>query len=290
MEWTKKQIIMAILFTLVMAISVWVMYYVLTDETFLFGIIRDYFILPLLELGFWAVFVFLLLMIIQSLIAPIPSELVLLSGAVIFGFWGGVVVGLIGSMLSAWITFYLSNKGGRSILEATGEKMGIINKTIMIIDEWIDNWGIWAIIVGRAVPVIMFDPVSYAAGLSNIKPKQYYIATFIGSIPRAIFFAVLGVQLIGDKPASELANLSPEQFEAVGGQFNTIFFVIFAVLVLMLVLANVMAFIKDKKTESAEGSVRESVDVTGEGSIDESVEGSVEESVKESVNTENKSD
>ena len=48
---------------------------------------------------------------------------------------------------------------------------------IAIMDEWIESWGIWAIIVGRAVPLIMFDPVSYAAGLSNIKSKQYYLAS-----------------------------------------------------------------------------------------------------------------
>jgi uncharacterized membrane protein YdjX (TVP38/TMEM64 family) len=198
-------------------------------------------------MGFWAVFVFLGLMVMQSLIAPIPSELVLLSGAMIFGFWGGTFLGLIGSMLSASITYYISNKGGRTILDATGEKMGIVNKTILIMDEWIESWGIWAIIVGRAVPFIMFDPISYAAGLSKIKAKPYYIATFIGSIPRGFFFSYLGVQLLGGRPASEIANLTQAEFETIGGQFNTIFLVIFGVLVAMLVIANIVSYIRDKK-------------------------------------------
>lgn len=254
-EWTKKKVIMAIIFTIIVIVSVWVFILTIVNEIFLFTIIRDYFILPLLEIGFWAVFVFLILMVVQSLIAPIPSELILISGSLVFGFWWGSVLGVIGSMLSAAITYYVSNKGGRAILEATGEKLSIADKMIGLMDEWIDSWGIWAIIVGRAVPLIMFDPVSYAAGLSNIKAKQYYIATLIGSIPRAIFFAFLGYQVFGDnRDPDDIRNMSSDRLEEVSGQFNTIFYIIFGVLVLMLVLANLVVFIREKKkkTESSE--------------------------------------
>ncbi|WP_371801813.1 TVP38/TMEM64 family protein [Candidatus Lokiarchaeum ossiferum] len=247
-EWTKKKVIMAIIFIIIVIISVGVFILTLMDETFLFTIIRDYFIVPLLEIGFWAVFVFLFLMVIQSLIAPIPSELILLSGSLIFGFWWGTVLGVIGSMFSAAITYYVSNKGGRAILEATGDKLSIADKMIGLMDEWIESWGIWAIIVGRAVPLIMFDPVSYAAGLSNIKAKQYYIATLIGSIPRAFFFAFLGNQVFGDnRDPDYIQNLPPGRLEEVSGQFNTIFYIIFGVLVLMLALANLLVYIREKK-------------------------------------------
>jgi len=100
-QWSKKNIFMSLTFTLIVIISIYVFVLTIIDKTFLFENIRDYFILPLLDIGFWAVFVFLFLMVLQSLIAPIPSELVLLSGAMIFGFWGGVILGVIGSMLSA---------------------------------------------------------------------------------------------------------------------------------------------------------------------------------------------
>ena len=249
-EWTKDKIIMAIIFVIIVIVSVGVLILTIVDETFLFIVIRDWFILPLMQIGFWAIFVFLILMVVQSLIAPIPSELILLSGALIFGFFWGVFLGVIGSMLSAAITFYVSNKGGRAILEATGEKLSFANKMIMIMDEWIESWGIWAIIVGRAVPLIMFDPVSYAAGLSNIKAKQYYIATLIGSIPRAIFFGYLGYQVLGDMSVEEIRNMPPERLEEVSGQFNTIFYIIFGVLVLMLLSANVLSYVREKKKAS----------------------------------------
>jgi uncharacterized membrane protein YdjX (TVP38/TMEM64 family) len=93
----------------------------------------------------------------------------------------------------------------------------------------------------------MFDPISYASGISNIKWKQYSIATFIGSIPRAIFYSILGVQMINGQPVEKLEFLTQEEIDAVSGQFNTIFYVIFIVLVLMLVIANVISYFHEKK-------------------------------------------
>lgn len=241
MEWTKKKIIMATIFILILLISVGIVILIIIDESFLFETIRNFFIIPLLDLGFWAVFVFLALMIIQSLFAPIPSELILLSGGMIFGLWWGSLIGVIGSMLSAWITFYVSNRGGRSLLDAAGEKMSFVQKFTLVMDHWIEKWGLWAIIVGRAVPVIMFDPVSYAAGISNVKWKQYSIATFIGSIPRALFYAWMGILTLDGRPSEAIRDMSAAEIESASGQFNTIFYIIFGVLVLTLVIANVVA-------------------------------------------------
>ena len=252
-HWSKKKIFMAIVFTLIVIISIVVLVLTILDKTFLFTNIRKYFILPLLELGVWAVFIFLILMVLQSLIAPIPSELILLSGAMIFGFLGGIILGIIGSMLSAAITYYVSNKGGRAILEATGEKISLANRMVSIMDEWIESWGFWAIVIGRAVPIIMFDPVSYAAGISNIKPKQYYIATLIGSIPRAIFYAYLGFYMLLDgRDPHVIVDIPQDDFETLSEKFNTIFFVIFGVLVLMLVFANILSYVREKRKENNE--------------------------------------
>lgn len=251
-EWTPKKIVIVILFTLIIIISVAVLVWTFINKTFLFTLIRDYFILPLLDIGWWAYLVFLVLMIIQSLIAPIPSELVLLSAGMIFGLWPGMAIGVVGSVISGVVTYFLAVKGGRPIIESAGEYVSLADKFIIVVDIWIERWGIWAIIVGRAVPLIMFDPVSYAAGLSNIKWKPYTLATFIGSIPRAIFFAILGSSMIepGVTDIAEfIRNLSQEEFEQVAGQFNLIFYIIFGVLVLMLVIASILSNRIAKKKE-----------------------------------------
>lgn len=251
--WTKDRIVLAIIFVIIMLISVALLVVIIVEETFLFTIVRDWFIAPILKIHIvWRIVMFLAVMVLQSLFAPIPSELILLSGGMLFGYYWGSLIGVIGSMFSAAITFYLAKRGGRSIVDAAGKKSGIIDRTIYIFDVWIKRWGIWAIIVGRAVPVIMFDPVSYAAGIANVKDKQYFLATFIGSIPRAIFYSILGVQLLGNNPIEHLLELTQEEVEATAGQFNTIFFIIFGVLVLMFVLSNVIYYVNQHKKKQTE--------------------------------------
>ncbi|MBD3190916.1 MAG: hypothetical protein GF308_09745 [Candidatus Heimdallarchaeota archaeon] len=259
-SWSKDRIILAVIFVVIMGISIALLFLIIRDKTFLFNIVRDYFIAPTLSLSIvLRVLLFLGLMILQSLFAPIPSEIILLSGGMIFGLGWGTVIGIVGSMFSAAITYYLSKRGGRSIIDATSQKVKIIDRTIYIFDEWIRQWGLWAIILGRAIPMIMFDPISYAAGLVKIKDKHYFLATFIGTIPRAIFYAFLGVRLIGNQPPEYILQLTQEEVESMANQFNLIFFIIFGILVAMFALSNILYYLrerkkKEQKIESASSS------------------------------------
>ena len=232
--WTKKRIIFVALFVLLVLISVAVLIMMIIDKDFLYNMVNDYFVTPLGTMCYWSIFLFLVIIIFKSLIVPIPSELILLSGGILYGFWIGTTVGVIGSVLSGVITFYISNKGGRPILEVTGDHIGFADKFLLAMDLWIEKWGIWAIIAGRAVPIVMFDPISYAAGISDIEWKPYTLATFVGSIPRAAVYAWLGAQSI----------IAPEWL-------NTIFYVIFGVLILMLIVATFVGNRVQKKAELA---------------------------------------
>ena len=55
--------------------------------------------------------------------------------------------------------------------------------------------------------------------------------------------------MLGGRPASDIENYSQKEFETVSEQFNLIFFTIFGILVLMLVIANVLSYIREKKKQ-----------------------------------------
>lgn len=247
-QWTKDKIVLAIIFSIIILASIALLIVIIVDKEFLFLTIRDWFIAPIIGIHVaWQVLLFLALMILQSLFAPIPSELILLSGGMIFGWVWGTIIGVAGSMVSSVITFYLSKRGGRAIIDATGEKIGILKRSILVFDIWIKRWGLWAILVGRAVPVIMFDPISYAAGLANVKDWQYFLATFIGSIPRSIFYVFLGQKLLAGNPIEYILDLTPAEVDVVAGKFNTYFFIIFGILVFMFILSNVIYYLLIRK-------------------------------------------
>ncbi|MCK5297835.1 MAG: TVP38/TMEM64 family protein [Candidatus Heimdallarchaeota archaeon] len=247
-QWTKDKIVLAIIFSIIILASIALLIVIIVDKEFLFLTVRNWFIAPIIGIHIaWQVLLFLALMILQSLFAPIPSELILLSGGMIFGWVWGTVIGVAGSMVSSVITFYLSKRGGRAIIDATGEKIGLLKRSILVFDIWIKRWGLWAILVGRAVPVIMFDPISYAAGLAKVKDWQYFLATFIGSIPRSIFYVFLGQQLLAGNPIEYILGLTPAEVDDVASKFNTYFFIIFGILVFMFLLSNVIYYLLKRK-------------------------------------------
>ncbi|PIN99655.1 hypothetical protein COT72_05245 [archaeon CG10_big_fil_rev_8_21_14_0_10_43_11] len=130
---------------------------------------------------------FFVAMILQSIIAPIPSEALLILGGASFGWlWGGII-GSLGETAGAVIGFYIARKGGRPVAER------FLGKTVFdFADKWFDLYGAKAVIIGRLIPVVPFDAVSYGAGMTKIKFSVFIIATAITSFPRAFFFTLLG--------------------------------------------------------------------------------------------------
>ena len=127
------------------------------------------------------------MMIVQALAIPIPSELVLIAGGLAFEFPFGWLVGALGSMVAALISFYISRKGGRSLaIRFVGEK------GIKFADNWFNRWGVWAVLLGRFAPFIPFDAISYSAGLTTMKLKNFMVPTVIGTLPGTLFYTSLG--------------------------------------------------------------------------------------------------
>lgn len=138
----------------------------------------------MLTLGLTGYFIVLVL---QAIIAPIPSEATLMLGGWSYGFFLGGLVGWLGTTTGSVITFYISRKGGRPIaIKLVGER------TIAFADRWFRKWGGWAVLLGRLIPFIPFDGISYGAGLTKMEFRTFIIASTLGGIPRSFLYAWLG--------------------------------------------------------------------------------------------------
>jgi uncharacterized membrane protein YdjX (TVP38/TMEM64 family) len=175
------------------------------------------------------------MMIIQAIAIPIPSELVLIAGGLAFGFPFGWIVGALGSIVAAVLGFYISRKGGRSLaIKLVGEK------GINFADNWFNRWGAWAILLGRFAPFIPFDAISYSAGLTSMKLKNFMIPTIIGTLPRALFYTSLGSffgvtfqQLIDHY---KLTGEIPPELQNMVSQFNYVLLGVVALIAAIFVV------------------------------------------------------
>lgn len=227
-------------------------------------------------------------MILQAIIAPIPSELVLMLGGTafslqynaisliplivlfpeIFNFftlifylpllsslytfdYGILLAGFVGGtgeVVGGVIGFYIARFVGRPVIErweneATEmEKKGyepsggglrrlfdkgviyMLGDAVLIADRWFTKYGFWAILAARLIPLILFDAVSYGAGLTKIKFRSYIFPTIIGGYPRAFLYCFLGAKL--------LLYLNYVTF----GNPYTLFFIIIALVVVLVAL------------------------------------------------------
>ncbi len=233
-NYDAKTIVYIILFIVLIIISFVLLYFIFfIDNTILYRFVVEFFVNPVYRLGVIGIFLFIAIMGLQGLLVPLPSEIVLLATGMIWGWFLGGLMGIIGSMAAALLCFYVSRRGGRPLAEKfVGEK------AIDIADDFIRKHGIKAIIITRFIPIIPFDVISYTSGLVDIDVKKYLIGTLIGSIFRAFFYATLGWLLF------MRFNLTlPLDFDSLplnviteqSNYFNMILLIILAALGLMII-------------------------------------------------------
>lgn len=142
--------------------------------------------------GKWAMCISALLMIFQSIVAPLPAFLITIANANLFGWWQGCILSWVSSMMGATMCFYISRILGRDVVEKICTKGALLS-----IEKFFEKYGKKCILVARLLPFISFDVVSYAAGLTSIGFLDFFLATGIGQLPACIVYSYVGKMLTG---------------------------------------------------------------------------------------------
>lgn len=142
--------------------------------------------------GAYAAAVSFLLMIFQSVAAPLPAFLLTLANANLFGWWQGAILSWSSAMAGAAVCFFIARILGRDAAERLTSKAGIAQ-----IDTFFEKYGRNTILICRLLPFISFDIVSYAAGLTSMSFGSFFLATGIGQLPATIVYSYVGGMLTG---------------------------------------------------------------------------------------------
>lgn len=153
-----------------------------------FKVVRDF----ISEYGAYAMMVSAGLMVLQSVVAPLPAFLITFANANLFGWWQGAILSWASAMLGAAVCFYISRILGRGIVEKLTSRTGLES-----VDKFFKKHGRNSIIIARLLPFLSFDLVSYAAGLTSMTFIPFFIATGIGQLPATIIYSYVGGMLTG---------------------------------------------------------------------------------------------
>jgi len=134
--------------------------------------------------GAFAPLVYLALLVFQAVIAPLPAPAVAIAGGYTFGVVEGFLLTWVGSLAGGVISFGISRFFGRGFVKGRGMTGRL--------DRYVEEHGVVLIFVLRLIPLVSFDALSYAAGLSGIRFRGFFAATALGMLPGTFAFVYFG--------------------------------------------------------------------------------------------------
>jgi uncharacterized membrane protein YdjX (TVP38/TMEM64 family) len=152
-----------------------------TDMDVLISKVRD--------LGVYGPLLLIGLMALAIVFNPLPSAPIALGAGAIYGHTLGTAYVVAGAELGAILAFFIARWAGydltRRFFGETGTLKGISSQNTLTT----------LVFVSRLIPFMSFDLVSYAAGLSPIKPWRFAIATLLGLLPVSFALAHFGAEI-----------------------------------------------------------------------------------------------
>lgn len=139
--------------------------------------------------GGWAVLISIIAMIIQAIATPIPLFLAAGANGFIFGITWGVIITLVGAMMGSTLAFFLARFLARDFFSK------ILTQYMPQVNEMSKKSGVRMVFLARLVPILPNSVVSYAAGLSSINFKWFFLASVFGKIPEIVVYTALGHSL-----------------------------------------------------------------------------------------------
>jgi membrane protein DedA with SNARE-associated domain len=126
-----------------------------------------------------------LLMVLENLFPPIPSELILpfagfLVGRGELGFLPTLVASTAGSLFGALILYALGRWGGRNLILRYGRFLRVKEADLDRAEGWFDKYDEWVVLFGRMVPGVR-SVVSIPAGMLGTPFVRFVLLTTAGS-------------------------------------------------------------------------------------------------------------
>lgn len=146
----------------------------------------------ILSFGIWAPVISFLLMILQSIAAPLPAFVITFANAGLFGWVKGAILSWSSAMAGAVLCYFIARYYGRSVVEKLTTRTALKQ-----VDIFFEKYGKWAVLVARLLPFVSFDIVSYAAGLTAMGFWEFFWATGLGQLPATLVYSYVGDMLVG---------------------------------------------------------------------------------------------
>ena len=139
--------------------------------------------------GPYSPLVFILLQIIQVVIAPIPGEAIEFLGGYLFGVWAGMLYSMIGLILGSWLAFSVAR-----IFEKRAVERFVSPELRKKFDYLIGHEGVILSFLLFLIPGFPNDTLCYILGLTPMHLGIFLIISTIGRVPGTLMAILQGAK------------------------------------------------------------------------------------------------
>ena len=118
--------------------------------------------------GAWAGVVYFFLQMMTVIVAPIPSNISMMAGALALGFWKAMILGVLAVVVGSMIVFLAARALGRNAIQRFLDK-GVMDKYLPVIEEKQDMF----LFLTMLFPFFPDDALCMLAGLTNISLGRF---------------------------------------------------------------------------------------------------------------------
>lgn len=145
----------------------------------------------ILSMGHLGILMLVFFQVLQTVIAPIPGEVIQIAGGYLYGIPLGTLYNLFGLVIGSGIAFYFTRLLGREYIE------GLIKKKRL---KWISD-----VMESKKFEIIMFiifivpglpkDFMIYVAGLTAMRPGRFFMILVMSRLPWIMASASIGANM-----------------------------------------------------------------------------------------------
>jgi len=140
--------------------------------------------------GVLAPAVFVLVQIVQVVVAPVPGQVVALVAGYLFGPLAGTVYSITGVLIGSAIAFSLADRYGRTFVEDV-----LHDDVVARFDGFVDRVGVPGLVVFVVIPGLPDDAICFLAGLTKWRLRTFMFAIAVGRLPAYVLTVYAGGEL-----------------------------------------------------------------------------------------------
>ncbi|NFV13475.1 TVP38/TMEM64 family protein [Clostridium sp. FAM 1755] len=145
----------------------------------------------IISTGRFGTLLFIFFQILQTVIAPIPGEVIQVAGGYIYGMTFGLIYTVLGMLLGAIMAFYFTRLIGASFIEKLIKK----KKSQWILDIMDSKKFTIILFIFFIIPGLPKDFLIYVAGLTPIKPMKFFGILLIARLPWLLTSVIIGANI-----------------------------------------------------------------------------------------------